>query len=88
LRVGLCTASPEAHCVFLATAVVLVKYVASTFTNEVIVLCCLVQVELMWQKFGAGIWEALSKRYTDIDMNEVSCPQSLTCIRAAILMQH
>ncbi len=30
-----------------------------------------VQVELMWQKFGAGIWEALSKRYTDIDMNEV-----------------
>ncbi len=29
------------------------------------------QVELMWQKFGAGIWEALSKRYTDVDMNEV-----------------
>ena len=25
----------------------------------------------MWQKFGAGIWEALAKRYPDIDMNEV-----------------
>jgi hypothetical protein len=25
----------------------------------------------MWQKFGVGIWEALAKRYTDIDMNEV-----------------
>jgi hypothetical protein len=34
------------------------------------------QVELMWQKFGAGIWEALSKRYTDIDMNEVSRPHA------------
>jgi hypothetical protein len=30
------------------------------------------QVELMWQKFGAGIWEALAKKYTDIDMNNVS----------------
>jgi hypothetical protein len=30
------------------------------------------QVELMWQKFGAGIWEALAKRYPDIDMNSVS----------------
>ena len=25
----------------------------------------------MWQKFGAGIWEALAKRYPDIDMNYV-----------------
>ena len=31
-----------------------------------------VQVELMWQKFGPGIWEALAKKYTDIDMNQVS----------------
>ena len=26
----------------------------------------------MWQKFGAGIWEALAKKYLEIDMNDVS----------------
>jgi hypothetical protein len=29
------------------------------------------QVELMYAKFQAGIWEALSKRYTDVDMAQV-----------------
>ena len=24
----------------------------------------------MWQKFGAGIWEALAKKYPEIDMND------------------
>ena len=30
----------------------------------------IIQVELMWQKFGAGIWEALAKKYPEIDMND------------------
>ena len=27
----------------------------------------------MWSKFGAGIWEALAKRYPDMDMDQVRC---------------
>ena len=38
------------------------------------------QVELMWQKFGAGIWEALAKRYPDIDMNSVSALGGSHCV--------
>ena len=41
---------------------------------------CGTQVELMWQKFGAGIWEALAKKYLEIDMNDVS---SMSCQCAA-----
>jgi hypothetical protein len=50
-----------------------------------------VQVELMYAKFQAGIWEALAKRYPEVDMAQVglacdcvpcNAPASLrTCVR-------
>ena len=38
---------------------------------------CVRQVDLMWQKFGPGIWEALAKRYTDVDVLQVRALPSL-----------
>ncbi len=37
------------------------------------------QVELMWNKFGAGIWEALAKRYAEVNMAEVRRSSSGCC---------
>ncbi len=43
-------------------------------------------MELMYAKFQAGIWEALSKRYTDVDMAQVSPPLHVLMSRAQQLL--
>ena len=38
---------------------------------DLVSVSCSWQVELMWQKFGAGIWQALAGKYPEIDMDQV-----------------
>jgi hypothetical protein len=45
---------------------------AAGFCGERLFVAWPLQVELMWQKFGAGIWQALSTRYASVDMAQVS----------------